>query len=208
MARARLDRTALHSPPARPRSLSCPRPQPPSHPAPLSTRARGCCARHRCAAREPACCCRHCCSAVGAHNLGWRNLQDVAGLAGHAALDHNRAALGVDPEHLHHAAGAAAAQQQRAAGGCVSKPLAARQAGRALRCMPPALRCMPPARPLLRLLPLRRRTCRLRHFLRTAPMWPAILRPGKVRPGVVPGPVLPCSRWLLEPCVMAPRFMP
>lgn len=37
-------------------------------------------------------------------------------------------------------------------------------------------------------------TCRLRTLRRTLPIWPAIFRPGKLRPGVVPGPVLPCSR--------------
>jgi hypothetical protein len=51
-------------------------------------------------------------------------------------------------------------------------------------------------------------TCSALLFRRTLPMWPAIFRPGKVRPGVVPGPVEPCSRWDLLPWLMAPRFMP
>lgn len=39
-------------------------------------------------------------SAVDAHDLGRGNLQDVATLAGHGALHHQRPPLGVDLEHL------------------------------------------------------------------------------------------------------------
>ena len=50
------------------------------------------------------------------------------------------------------------------------------------------------------------RTCCCFVVRRTAPMWPAILRPGYTREGVVEEPMEPCSLCDLEPWVMAPRL--
>eukprot|EP00983_Pelagomonas_calceolata_P027022 848902-Pelagomonas_calceolata.AAC.3 len=42
--------------------------------------------------------------------------------------------------------------------------------------------------------------------LRALPILPAIFRPGNTREGVVEAPVEPCSRWLLLPWVIRPRW--
>lgn len=85
-----------------------------------------------------------------------------------------------------------------------ARPTAARLAPTAAATVPQPL--APQAAPP-RLNP-KALTSTFRSLARTLPIWPAALRPGNTRPGVEPGPVEPCSRLLLEPCVMLPRAKP